>query len=402
MKRIFSIVVSMWLVMVLPGLAGSSMGWRGDATGRYPTATPPLAWSSTSNVVWNTRLPRFSNATPLLIKDRLVVCADPATLICLEAASGRILWQKTNGYEDVLSPVQLEQARQVYTNLNTSPKTHNVAGFTSPTPVTDGRRVYVVFGNGVAACYELDGTRVWARLVERPTHQWGHSASPLLIGGTLLVHVLKMTALDASTGNTLWATESPPGWGTAVAARIGAGDVVITPKGDILNLADGKKLARSVSKLDYCAPVVEGDKVYFVENGGKAIRLPSTISVPLTVETLWQTSPAADRYYASPVFYKDRLYAVNQKGVFSTIDALTGVVLNETKLELGGTCYPSVTLAGHCLFVSSDKGVTVVFDLDEGGKEVARNVLEPFRSSPVFDGTCLYIRTLAGIYCIGR
>jgi outer membrane protein assembly factor BamB len=402
MKFILSAVVSLLLVMGSPVLAGSSTGWRGDATGRYPAATPPLAWSSTSNVVWTARLPRFSNATPLLIKDRLVVCADPATLICLDAANGRILWQKANGYEDVLSPAELEQARQVYTNLNTQPKTHDVTGFTSPTPVTDGHRVYVVFGNGVAACYELDGTRVWARLVERPTHQWGHSASPLLIGKTLLVHVVKMMALDASTGKTLWATESPSGWGTAVAARIGTADVVITPKGDIIGLSDGKKLVRSVSKLDYCTPVVEGDKVYFVENGGKAIRLPGEISMPLTVETLWQTRPAADRYYASPVFYKDRLYAVNQKGVFSTIDAATGAVLSEQSLGLGGTCYPSVTLAGHSLFVSSDKGTTVVFDLDEGGKEVARNALEPFRSSPVFDGSRLYIRTLAGVYCIGR
>jgi hypothetical protein len=77
-------------------------------------------------------------------------------------------------------------------------------------------------------------------------------------------------------------------------------------------------------------------------------------------------------------------------------------VLSETKLELGGTFYPSVTLAGHTLFVSSDKGVTAVFDLDESGKEVARNGLEPFRSSPVFDGHRLYIRSLAGVYCIGR
>jgi outer membrane protein assembly factor BamB len=403
MKRCLSAVFSMSLVLVFPLFAGSATtGWRGDATGRYPATTPPLVWSTTNNVVWNTRLPNFSNATPLLIGKRLLVCSDPATLMCLDVDSGRILWQKENGYEQVLSPVQLEQARQVYTNLNALPKTHNVTGFTSPSPVTDGHRVYVLFGNGVAASYELDGTLVWARLVERSTHQWGQSASPLLVGKTMLVHVLKMTALDVATGKTLWATESPATWGTSVAARIGSLDVVITPKGDILSLTDGEKLASAVAKLDYCAPVVEGNRVFFIENGGKAIRLPDVVSKPLKVETLWQTRPAADRYYASPVFYKDRLYAVNQKGAFSTIDAATGLVLSETKLELGGTFYPSVTLAGHTLFVSSDKGVTAVFDLDEGGKEVARNGLEPFRSSPVFDGHRLYIRSLAGVYCIGR
>ncbi|MEI7879282.1 MAG: PQQ-binding-like beta-propeller repeat protein [bacterium] len=402
MHTIWFAVLSLMLSFVSLSNAGNATGWRGDATGRYPAATPPVSWSKTNNVVWNTRLPHFSNATPLLLKNRLLVCAEPSTLICLDAVNGQILWQKTNTYADVLSPSEIEQARLVYTNLASNPRTHDVTGFTSPSPVTDGKRIYAVFGNGVAACYELDGTRVWGRLIERPQHDWGHSASPLLIGNKMLVHVLKMTALDVSTGKTLWATESPPGWGTSVSARLGEVEVVITPKGDIFRVSDGTKLAKSVAKLDYCAPVVEKDIVYFVENGGKAIRLPATVSEPVKVETLWQTSPVAERYYASPVYYKDRLYAVQQRGVLSTIDAVTGKVLSENKLELGGTFYPSVTLAGHNLFVSSDNGVTVVFDVDDAGKEIARNSLEPFRSSPVFDGTRLYIRTLAGVYCIGK
>ena len=402
MKSIWRIVPTLALLVVSLSYAGSSTGWRGDATGRYPAATPPVSWSKTNNVVWNTSLPRFSNATPLLLKNRLMVCSEPSTLICINAANGQVLWQKTNTYADVISPSEIEQAKLVYTNLDSSPRTHDVAGFTSPSPVTDGRRIYVVFGNGVAACYELDGTRVWGRLLERPKNDWGHSASPLLVGRTLLVHILKMTALDAKTGKTLWAKESPPAWGTSVSARLGDVDVVITPNGDIFRVSDGTKFAKSVAKLNYCAPIVEKDIVYFVENGGKAIRLPATASEPVKVETLWQTSPVAERYYASPVYYKDRLYAVQQKGVLSTIDAVTGKVLFEKKLELGGTFYPSVTLAGHNLFVSSDNGVTVVFDMDDAEKEIARNSLEPFRSSLVFDGTRLYVRTLAGVYCIGR
>lgn len=402
MKSVCMTVLFLTLLGAMPGDVMSATGWRGDATGRYPAATPPLSWSKTSNVVWNTRLPHFSNATPLLLKKRLLICSEPSTLICLDAVNGRILWQKTNTYAEVLSPEEIEQAKRVYTNLNSNPRTHEVTGFSSPSPVTDGERIYAIFGNGVAACYELDGTRVWARLVERSTHDWGHSASPLLVGKTLLVHVLRMTALNAATGKTLWATDSSPGWGTSVSARLGDVDIVITPKGDILRIADGRKLAHGAAKLDYCAPIVEGNTAYFVENGGKAIRLPSSDSEPVKVETLWQTRPAAARYYASPVLCKDRIYAVNQNGQFSTLDAATGAVLAEMKLELGGTFYPSVTLAGHYLFVSSDTGGTVVFDVDDAGKEVARNHLEPFRSSPVFEGTHLYIRTLGGVYCIGR
>jgi len=34
-------------------------------------------------------------------------------------------------------------------------------------------------------------------------------------------------------------------------------------------------------------------------------------------------------------------------------------------------------------------------------KEVARNKLEPMRSSPVFAGRHMYLRTLKNMYCIG-
>jgi hypothetical protein len=47
------------------------VGWRTDGTGRYPDAQPPTEWSAQSNVVWKTPLPKPSNATPILVGDRL-------------------------------------------------------------------------------------------------------------------------------------------------------------------------------------------------------------------------------------------------------------------------------------------------------------------------------------------
>ena len=37
------------------------------------------------------------------------------------------------------------------------PSTHGTNGYSSPTPVSDGQNVFVLFGTGVAACYDLDG-----------------------------------------------------------------------------------------------------------------------------------------------------------------------------------------------------------------------------------------------------
>ena len=53
------------------------------------------------------------------------------------------------------------------------------------------------------------------------------------------------------------------------------------------------------------------------------------------------------------------------------------------------------TLAG------SDSGKTVVFEPGRAYKEVARNTLEKYRCSPVFEGKRMYIRAFDHLYCMG-
>ena len=92
--------------------AADAAGWRTDGTGLYPEAHPPLAWSQTSNVVWSTRLPTFSNASPLIVGDRVFVCAEPDTLACLSLADGKVLWQHANALKDALPPEEAAKASQ--------------------------------------------------------------------------------------------------------------------------------------------------------------------------------------------------------------------------------------------------------------------------------------------------
>lgn len=437
--------------------AGAPSGWRTDGTGHYPEARPPLTWGTASNVVWSTRLPTFSNASPLIMGDRLFICAEPDTLVCVALADGKVLWQKANPIVDVLPPEEAAQARtdrekakeiegklkplqqeakQLDNQLKkepdnatakarqavvkqdiaslegafkaigkyADPATHAVNGFSSATPATDGQYVYVLFGTGVAVCYDTDGQRRWGRFVEKPAQHWGNSASPLVSGKALLCHIVKLTALDLATGDVLWQTPSKAAWGSPVLTRIGETEVAVTAGGDIVRTADGKVLAGKVSGLDYCAPVVDQAVAYFVENGGHAVRLPAALAGDgaFKPEVVWTTTPKKDRYYASPVFHDGKLYAVTQKGEYSVIDAATGQVLAEKTLNLGGTFYPSITFAGGYVFVSSDSGKTVVLEPGAEYKEVARNTLEPFRCCPVFAGERMYVRTLKGLYCIGQ
>ena len=64
--------------------ADSPQGWRRNGSGVYPNTDPPLEWSVDNNVLWKAPMPARSNALPVLTGDRIFVCAEPFTLICLD------------------------------------------------------------------------------------------------------------------------------------------------------------------------------------------------------------------------------------------------------------------------------------------------------------------------------
>src|ERR1700736_6338965 len=84
-----------------PAAAGDIIGWRTDGTGSYPKAQPPLEWSTTKNVGWCTPMPGYGVSQPVLLGNRLFICAEPGTLLCLNRDDGKILWEKTSKYSDL-------------------------------------------------------------------------------------------------------------------------------------------------------------------------------------------------------------------------------------------------------------------------------------------------------------
>ena len=75
------IAVGLLLLTAALGVAeAGETGWRTDGTGRYPDAKPPVTFAPGENVVWATPLPSWSNASPVLVEDRIFVCAEPDTL----------------------------------------------------------------------------------------------------------------------------------------------------------------------------------------------------------------------------------------------------------------------------------------------------------------------------------
>jgi outer membrane protein assembly factor BamB len=389
MMRQYMMISFLSTFFALATLNADNVGWRRDGSGKFQQVTPPTEWSASKNIVWKTPLPSWSNASPIIVGKRIFICAEPDILLCLSSENGRILWEKKNSYNTVLPSM----------SGKSFPKTHGVDGYSSPTPVSDGKYVCAMFGMGILVCYDMKGKLQWAKHFETPNqHKWGYCSTPLLYDGKLILHMKDVVALDIKTGKQLWKTASlSPKWGSPVAFQIGKAKAVVTAAGEVIYISNGKLIHKIFRGLTYNAPIVNGDTVYMIQNGGQAYKITKNSS-----KRLWSTKPAKDRYYASPIYHEGIIYAVTQKGVFSAIDADSGEVIYSEKLKIGRTVYPSIVLAGDLLFVSSDNGKTAVLKTGRKFQQLSLNSLEKFRCSPWFQGKHLYIRGMKHMYCIGK
>jgi outer membrane protein assembly factor BamB len=425
--------------------AAAPVGWRTDGTGRYADADPPTEWGENTNVVWKVKLPGKSQGSPILVGDRLFVVSDPAELLCLSAADGKILWRHSNGLEDVYGADKAkeitaeyarrkEQRKSVERELNQAkgdpdkqkeirkrldaadkdyrdlmkrlpPPASYADGETSntaATPVCDGKTVYAVFGNGIVCAYSVDGERRWVKFVEGPSITFGHASSPALADGKLIVHLNDLFALDAATGEVAWQVALAERHASPVVIRVAETALVVSPAGAAVRLADGKVLLKDGAlSSSECTPVLHDGILYGAPGEARAVRLVPAGEGAVKLEKVWQAKLAGGRRTPSPVLYDGLLYFVNTDGMLDVLDAATGEAVYRQRLDIGSV-YSSATSADGYLFITGTKGTTLVLKPGREYKEVARNKLEGQGSSPVFRGKRMFVRTQQHLYCVGR
>lgn len=427
-------------------LAGTPQGWRGDATGRFPDATPPIHWSHEENVVWKTEMPGRSYGSPVVVGDRIFVVSDPAELLCIAATDGEILWRRTISPADALGAEaakelleewtaleeQKKQLRNEYRDLRrTKPdakdeqealkeklklvdeqvkqlkQTRPVpnkggSGNSAATPVCDGTHVYAAFGDGMVAAFDMQGEKKWVKFVEGATIGFGHSSSPVLVNGKLIVHFNDLVALDTSDGKIVWRTELPARHATGLPVTIGEVDAVISPSGSIVRASDGKVLtSEQALRVSEGSQIIHDGVIYAQAGKTSAFRLPTVSGDQVALELLWETRASRGRRTPSSVIHDNLLYGVTTNGILEVNDAKTGKIVFRNRLDVGNI-YSSVTSAGEHVFITNTKGETIVLAGGREYKEVARNNLEPLGSNPVFVGRRMYVRGHKHLYCIGR
>lgn len=146
--------------------AGRPVGWRGDGSGRYPAATPPISWQRETNgngyvvkgIAWMTPLPNLSAACPIIIGDRIFLTSEVSDLVCVEKQTGRVLWIRSNpefeglseeerksnpAYGEKLTPLLAELAKanaEVVETLNARLPTAPTAASRPPEPALKRKR----------------------------------------------------------------------------------------------------------------------------------------------------------------------------------------------------------------------------------------------------------------------
>jgi outer membrane protein assembly factor BamB len=441
---------------------------------------PDVTYES-KNIVWMTELPGRSTSTPIVVGDRVFLMAEPDEIVCMDKNSGRIRWRAANNFYTALTaaerqadPAYASRVEPLVAELNRESdrvgriqlrakiqqalveideprfritandhfEAHfGIVGFTMPTPVSDGKHVYVWCNTGVAACYDLDGNRQWITRLESDHLSYG--SSPALADGVLAVFLNELYGLDARTGELRWKQHRVhKNIAAILATRLAGENVFISQPGEVIRPSDGKLLFRprgvTAGDQGWSPPVILGDTMYLQRYGVTEMNIfdfagctgdewqpkhVATIGLPGEVSRK-PDGGWIDRWTAgSPLVWKGLAYQVDIYGNLYVVELATQKMVYRQDLNLRGLMHynavpvaASPTLIGPHIYIMDNQGTTLVLEPGREFKVIARNQLDtqlerdwpiPAQETlayapPVADGSRLYLRGERFLYCIGE
>jgi outer membrane protein assembly factor BamB len=418
---------------------GSRLTWpqfrgpRGD--GHAQANNLPVRWNAFRNIAWQTSLPGSGWSSPLVVGDRIwVTAAQPKTLTAEEQVKRLATFpaeqsESLRAYGSVAlfalelaaDTGKLVRRIELFT-CDDPPIIHHVNSYASPTPVTDGDRMYCHFGAvGTVAVDMRSGETLWRRrfVVDEIT---GGGNSPILAGDRLIfscdgTDAQYVIALNKATGETVWKTNRPPieamepkyrrAFSSPLMVETGGRELAVVPGAQWVvayDPRDGKEVWR-VNYGDGHAvvprPVFANGLVYCCTGYPKpqiwAIRVDGQGDV--TDSHVAWTNDRQVSEIASPILVGDELYMVSVIGVASCLDARTG----ETRWQkrLGGNHAASPLFADGKLYFVSEDGATTVLKPGREFAELARNQGTGIHmASPAAFDSSLLFRSSEGLYCL--
>jgi outer membrane protein assembly factor BamB len=377
----------------------------------------PVSWNATNGVLWKTEIPGEGWSTPAVWGKRVFVTTTTASgavchVLALDAKSGKVLWD-----------------REVFQQVPRRKEGRN--SYATPSPCTDGKRVYAVFGDGSAVALDFQGRAVWTNRAMEFYSQHGLGSSPILVDGLLVMardgssdgadkkvgwqtpwESSYVVALDAKTGRERWRTGrglSRISHGTPTLATVDGRKVVVTEAGDVVqgfDLLTGKLLwtDRVPGEGKVPSPIV-ADGLVFASGGWggresiQAFPLASAEGVSNT-RRIWEQKRGNPKV-PSMITLGGRIYSVTDAGMATALDAKTGEVLWQERI--GGNHSASPVSAEGRIYFFGDNAETTVLEAGPQFRVLSRNPLEgKVQASPALADGRIYLRTDRHLYCVGR
>jgi outer membrane protein assembly factor BamB len=408
--------------------------WRGPYfNGSTSETNLPSQWSKTDNVLWVRELPGYSGATPVVWEDSVFVSSPDADtnllLLCLDRKTGQVRWERKVGGGN------FEKGR------------NNCA---SPSPLTDGRRVFVTFATGDLAAFDFSGKELWHRNLAadygRFAIMWIYGSSPIFYRDKLYVQVLQhgkvpaeyshaqdgrlerdsfLLCLDPATGKNLWRhvrstdaiSEAQEAYTTPVPSETARGSEIIVAGGNYVTAHDadngtelwrcaglnlrGERFWRVVPSpvmadgfAIACGP--KRDPVLAIKDGGHGLVTETHLA--------WKFAEFPSDC-VTPLFYNKRLFVLDgDRQVMTCLQPQTGQKIWQGNLGVHEIFRGSPTGADGKIYCIGEGGTAVVLAAGDEFKVLATIPMgeSPVRSSIAAAEGGLFIRTARNLYCIGK
>jgi glucose dehydrogenase len=415
MLRSTSACLLVFLVAIPPAAADFPQ-FRGPAGDGHAAATNlPATWNESTNVAWAAPTPGKGWSSPSLSQDRLyLTTAAPISdgsgasdlslrALCLDAATGRIVWSKEVFQQSAMA----------------APKIHTKNSHASPTPLVAGNRIFVHFGHQGTACLDLAGNVVWQNRTLRYEPVHGNGGSPILAAGNLIFTCDGasdpfVVALDAASGEEKWRFHRPGdpikkfSFCTPTLIDVGGQQQVICPGSGVINALDpvsGREIWRVRHDGYSVIPKpVYGHGLVFLSTGYDsptvmAIR-PNGRGDVTDTHVAWTLAKGAP-HTPSLLLVGEELYFVSDKGIATCVDARTG--RQHWQERIGGNYSSSLLFADGKIYAQSEDGPAVVFSPGKTFRKIAdAGFKERTLASYAAGDSALFIRTEKNLYRVQK
>ena len=439
MRRLLLCCSAFVCLASLAATASEWPGFRGSQAAGVAADDPALPdrWSATENVVWRVDVPGLGWSSPVVWGDQIFLTTVVSTgaeeapkpgfylgdwaaskaphrwmVYAFDVATGKVRWQ-----------------RQVSDAAPTRPK-HLKNSYASETPVTDGERVYVYFGDLGLFAFTMDGEPVWsARMGPFPTrNNWGTGASPVLHGNR--VYVVNdndgqsfLAAFDTRTGAEVWRVNREEGtnWATPFVWEHERRTEIVTPGSDRVRSYDvnGKLLWELTGMSTISIPTPFSSHGFLFLSSGYiadplrpvyAIRPGASGDISLrdgqsSNDFIAWSLPTGAPYNPSPLVYRDAYYTLFDRGFFTSHDARTGKeIYGRQRITAQASGFTASPWAYNGrIFAMSEEGDTYVIQAGPEFQLLGTNPLgEMTLATPAIASGSLFIRTASKLYRISN